>query len=90
LRVILRREFVGLVEGEGAVIRGETAMVSKIGGRRSGDVIAFLWRNSQIVRVMVDVEVEAILNCLIRNERSKTNAAARTQRRGWPHTKSHD
>jgi hypothetical protein len=41
LRVILRREFVGLVEGEGAVIRGETAMVSKIGGRRSGDVIAF-------------------------------------------------
>lgn len=54
---------MGLVEGEGAVIRGETAMVSKIGGRRSGDVIAFLWRNSQIVRVMVDVEVEAILNC---------------------------
>lgn len=76
--MIFRCEFVGLVEGEGAVIRGETAMVSKI--ERAGAVrrlLHFVWRDSQIVRVMVDVEVEAIRNGTSQNQRGCKNTKAR-------------
>ena len=42
-RVILRFEDGGLVEGEGAVMRGETAMVMRLS---AGEAIAFLqWRD---------------------------------------------